>query len=777
MASAVNVNGTWKSIKGFYANVNGTWKSIIKGFVNVNGIWKQFFSAGPTISSTVTISASTPAYPNYTVVLTGENYTWTTNTGETYRFEHSSNSGATWSTLTSGTATDYGSYTYTLANNGTDVSPNVTNLYRFSVTATNSSGSTTSTSGNATVYGAENVTLSESSHTYNSVTIQWTASPHANRYMVEYKKSSDSTWITSGNGAGGYSSSPATITTLTGLTSYDFRVKPWTGSSNNNGYAGNYSNTLSVTTSTPPSPVQLTIPTLSGSGQAFTTVTPSPGTYQTGTYTSIANYVGDNLPSSAAPVDGSTTGLGSPGLGAHTISQYDATTPAYRYYSVDEVTYLNGTKYYYFSNPIQSYIGTVTDNYNRTVSTGSSLGTMSSGYIYSSYEQSAAWSVNGSYASNTTNPAVGAASSASYPLQTIEVGRTDLNMSVQAPGSAGGIGLAFWVTSGGSWYAVAPYYNSGSYTYYLCNGTSGNTSSCTVTSTWPTTGGTCSCGSAFTTTTYNCDGTTTAGLSSCTAASNWQTNGGICSCSTQTSTVNHYYCNGPSGYLSSPCTTQSDTSPYVYCYCAQTQTTTTTYAFASGGFGNYPSNISSVCNSTKLGYAQTSSISYFGGGFYTYNICSSSTSNLGYAYTYTSTSISSTSTTTTYTSTNTNTTNSSTSYPYQNTGSANTGTNYYTNLRIYAASGSSVSVLVDDNKDTSTSSVATVWGTRVSTSGNTITAGIYSDPSLSTIIGTSTVYTASNPTKTESNGKTSAGIIKTGSSLYQGQYWDNLTIY
>lgn len=764
MSGLINQNGYWKNISSMLVNVNGYWKKVQKAFINVNGYWKQFLSAGPTINNRVTISKNTPSSPNYTVTLTGTNNIWSTNTGETYSFSHSSDSGATWGSLATGVAVDSGVYTYTLQNNGTDVVPNVENLYRFTVTAVNSLGSSFSTSTNVSVFGPENITLSETSHTTNSVTINWTSAPNANRYMVEYKQSSSGTWITSGNGAGGYSSSPATITSLYGSTSYDFRVIPWTGSANNKGYAGNYSNTLTVTTATPSAPIQLTSPTISGSGQAFTAITTTAGTYQSGSYISIVSYIGV-ITSPPSLTDGqTTTPLGSKGSSPYNITQGDATTPPYYFYAVDAVTISGGSVFYYYSSSgIKSFIGSITDTFARTVSTGSTLGVMTpaanssmtpNSYIYSSYGTSSAWSVNGSVGSNSTNPSIGNTNAAAYPFQTVELtGKTDLNISVNTNTSTpGGTGVMFWATSAGSWYAAAPYQYLGSVTTYTCNqaGSSNNTGCLPDSS--GVAGGVCGC--TVTGPDYSCNGSTVTGALSCTNGSN--SPGSVCNC---TFTGNVTTCTGNASgtyYNFSDAIAACGSCITLHPGTASFQTATSI---------NYPSGSScSVCSYANNGCVKSGSIVY-SGGLYIWSACVATPDTYDCLLPVTTPrySYQTRSSTAQYT------------YYWNTNDSGTTSTAYITSLRIYSASGSTVSVLSDVIKTSNPVGYSAVAGIKVNTSGNTITAGLYSNSGLTTLIGTQTSYVAISPTKTESNGASSAGLFKAGSAN-QGSTWDNLSI-
>lgn len=222
-------------------------------------------------------------------------------------------------------------------------------------------------------------------------------------------------------------------------------------------------------------PTQTSAPdTPGGTGEAFTSVTRG----ASGSYTSYSSKTHSLVKvletytiTSPSTVDTNDTSLSS----TYTVTQNDATTPQYNFYTRDNVVGLNGTTYYFYSAPLSAYVGDVTDNFNRTTSGG--LGNSSSGYIYSSYGNlTGSWSTNGSYAINSS--AVSSGDSASnHPLQTIEVGNPNKNYSIDLPDGKGGKGVAFWTTSANSWYAVASYYDydSSTATQPQCN----STSSCT----------------------------------------------------------------------------------------------------------------------------------------------------------------------------------------------------------------------------------------------------------------------------------------------------------
>ena len=228
-------------------------------------------------------------------------------------------------------------------------------------------------------------------------------------------------------------------------------------------------------------PVQLTSPSLSGTGAAFTNITGTAGTYQSGTYISKTSYIGavllDYIPSGGV-VDGLTTSsLGSSGSSPYTITQGDATTPPYYFYYVDAVVGNDSQTYYFYSNQIKAYVGTITDSFNRTAVT-SGLGTSSGGYIYNLSNLNSTWSTDGTRGVNSNPPASNAIPT-NYPLEVIELtGKTNITAQFDVPDGGSGTGIAFWVSDAGSWWAAGSYnnYYTTTETVYSCNQPGGTNS-------------------------------------------------------------------------------------------------------------------------------------------------------------------------------------------------------------------------------------------------------------------------------------------------------------
>jgi hypothetical protein len=195
-------------------------------------------------------------------------------------------------------------------------------------------------------------------------------------------------------------------------------------------------------------PIQITRPTLTGTGRVGTTVTRSSGTYSN--YNSLITRIFYTT-EVAEQVSASTTDPSGGNITAtnpYTITQYDATPPQYYFYARDEVLGVDNETYYYYSTPpIEANLPSLEDNFNRTVASG--LGTASSGFIYSGPSRSnATWSVNGSRAVNN--------SGSSYPMKTVD--SVNSNQSVSVDTFGGGLGVAVWVDSTSSFWSVVPDY-------------------------------------------------------------------------------------------------------------------------------------------------------------------------------------------------------------------------------------------------------------------------------------------------------------------------------
>ena len=227
-----------------------------------------------------------------------------------------------------------------------------------------------------------------------------------------------------------------------------------------NGYINVLGTWKSFFSSAPLIPAQLTEPTITGTGEAFSEINGTSGSYQSGSYQSKTTYIGKTV-SATSPTSGGTTAMAEAGAPPYKITQYDVSTPHYYFYYVDAVTSNDGfTVYYYYSSAIEGRVGSpVIDNYTRTVSSG--LGTMTpslntsmtpNSYIYNLTANGSLWSVNGSVA--VISSAVSGSDPYTYPQQSLELGgKTNATVSASFPSGSDGLGLTFWSTSAGSWWA------------------------------------------------------------------------------------------------------------------------------------------------------------------------------------------------------------------------------------------------------------------------------------------------------------------------------------
>jgi hypothetical protein len=97
---------------------------------------------------------------------------------------------------------------------------------------------------------------------------------------------------------------------------------------------------------------------------------------------------------------------------------------------------------------------TFIDNFNRT--TSGSLGTSSSGDLWSAIR--GVWSANGTVAISSDNVNT-------YPLAAVTMSSPNKSMKVD---TSMGVGLAFWVSGAGDWWATVPISTSASETYSTC---------------------------------------------------------------------------------------------------------------------------------------------------------------------------------------------------------------------------------------------------------------------------------------------------------------------
>jgi len=251
MANYIKIGADWKTIVNYFVHAGGSFKGLINGWINIAGVWKSFFEATLAPQSTVIISQSTNG-TTYLTTLTGTNYYWSPGPPSlTYRFQWWN--GVSWSDISTDNAINpaYGgstSYTQLLQSTGPSVyvQPNQVNRFRFKVDGTYGAQSASSISSETTIQGPTSITLTAGSAGLTSVDLSWTASTGANRYMIYYSTNNSVFTL-----FGGTSLTSATVTGLVSATLYYFKIIPITGFSNDTGYYGSYSNTVSQSTLTP----------------------------------------------------------------------------------------------------------------------------------------------------------------------------------------------------------------------------------------------------------------------------------------------------------------------------------------------------------------------------------------------------------------------------------------------------------------------------------------------------------------------------------------------
>lgn len=274
----INISGTWRKVSDGFININGTWRKITDAFVNISGTWRRFWSAGSLAPQfSVLITQTTNATTGLTT-LTGFNYYWSPGPPSlTYSFQWWN--GTSWSNISTGTATNpsFGSsisYTQILLSTGPSVyvQPNQLNRFRFKVDATYGSQSASSTSSETTIQGPTNVTLTAGTAAVKSVPLSWSASTGANRYMIYYSTDNSTFSLYAGT-----NSLSATVSGLNSNTLYYFKVIPITGTTNDTGYYGSYSNTVTATTLA--DLANTVIPTISGTVKEGQTVSGTNGSW------------------------------------------------------------------------------------------------------------------------------------------------------------------------------------------------------------------------------------------------------------------------------------------------------------------------------------------------------------------------------------------------------------------------------------------------------------------------------------------------------------------
>jgi len=185
--------GSWVKLKTVYRKTGGSWQSVKRVWRKSEGTWRLVFlqSITPSIAQQVTVTMTTGTTQLKTLV------------GRLYR----------WSDATSV------SYQFTKSTNGISFS----NISGASGTSTNPASGLSNT--------LDQYTLVQADVAANT-----------------YKLGTSSTWNSSSFISPGTTTTNFTISSLSNSTSYDFRVRGWTGTSNNYGYYGNWNSITKSTT-------------------------------------------------------------------------------------------------------------------------------------------------------------------------------------------------------------------------------------------------------------------------------------------------------------------------------------------------------------------------------------------------------------------------------------------------------------------------------------------------------------------------------------------------
>jgi len=800
-------SGEWRKLAKIYRLKNtGAWRSLSRIYrLKANGTWRKIFSSevGPEISQQVTISQTTSSTTGL-VTLTGTNYNWTNANSLTYFFEWYSS--GSWQTLDSGSIanpTSGSSNTKTYVVQQIQANPNDDNLYRFRVRATNINLQTNSTSDTTTISTPRNVTNVTASQvgTDLQATVSFTVGLYTGSVVITRYKYSGAT-LQATTDFNRTTSSPATIPLDEYNKSYRFAVTPYTGSlvsSTVTGYNGNTSDMSSAFTSNfPPAPVQTSSPTLSSTGDIVvgTSLSATRGTYQT-------NTILDGNPDLAIQTrvygwafpgptltNGTTTPPPTPSTTSGGTSSLTTTQLMvnYTFYAVDIVTSADGlsTYYYYSDLTARTYIPSFSDNFDRLATTGSQgLGQTSTGsWYWSTYntltstvlygyqtptvdQNGLSWQIDNEEISGrktayvNSNPSSGASAS-SYPLKTINVADSNVSLKVAVADGGGGPGLAFWVTSGGSWWAVAPSYSQAVVTTYPCTDGPYTHTSTTCPATTPgstTVGVICSCTAGSTTT--NCSGTRTHYNSltdaqlSCGSCTITQTANYYSSCPTPTTSSPKYSNNTLGTGCGDKC---SCLGPYTEQVLTGSQcgTTETGLGTAVVVVTCSIANIGQPCNQRIVteGGITVYYVKYCEGVYSpsTYYNCTTRTCSDSWSCTYQSV----TTNASYYKVGTTTTTTNATYYKVQQLDT----TTYYSTINILSSVGSSVTSAASLNVASSTSSYTPIYGLSVDTSGDVITAKAYSNLAVTNQLGSTLTHTASSPTKSIA-GDSAVGIINT----------------
>jgi hypothetical protein len=251
--------GTWNTINKIYRKSGGVWESIGSVYRKAGGVWQKVFASLPTpsIESQVLVTLSTTA--TQTKRLTGTLYRWNNATSVTYTFNKGTN-GTTYTPIAApGTSTNPATGTsntldaYTIAQ--ADMVANVTNYFIYVSKGINATYSTSQTSASdyVIVESPRDIASFSSTSFTNQINLSWTNPLYANLFEYQYKTTAGATWSTSFNLVKGTTTTSISIAGLVENTSYDIRVRGWTGTIAGYGYFGNWVTASGIFT-LPPQP-------------------------------------------------------------------------------------------------------------------------------------------------------------------------------------------------------------------------------------------------------------------------------------------------------------------------------------------------------------------------------------------------------------------------------------------------------------------------------------------------------------------------------------------
>lgn len=799
MVANLKTSTGWRNLSSIkLKDSNGIWKNIAQAYLKIAGVWRIFFTSVtlPKIQTRASIYKTTSAIDGL-ITLTGTNYFWSDQSSGTlslqYWFERSD--GTLIGTKKTAVNPSSGSSTsYTQVVPSGSMLKNTDTEFQFVVQCTNTATTqvNTSVSLTTTFSGARNISnLATGTASYTSIPLTFTPGAYSLSYLVSYTYSGGSNFYSSA-GTG----SPSILITVPNLianTSYTFTVTPYTGNIVNNfvtGYPGNASSSVTASTLVGISPTQTSAPAIPvGTGEYNTSITRgASGTYSSGTYTSVSRTLVAITASNPSPTNGSTSPEGIEiALTPHFVTQGSITSPYSNYYTRDNVLGIDGTTmYYYYSSPLRAYLATISDNFNRA---DGAIFSTNTGLNYSSVYSSSfsSWSVTSNLARSTS---LVTSNSPVNPKLVIESGgKINITGSIQYPQTtSAGYGIAFWSTSAGSWWSVAP--NSLTATGIAC-GTTYTTGLTSCPATGPNAGDYCGSCVSYIETIATCTGIADyPGTTTCPAGSCSCTNLAATSPTCSVSVTKALSCPATGTTAGSRCTDCSSvcdgaaieqTTSQLDSFCGGTCTCTgpysrTTYGCGTtvyGANGSCPTELVTTFNEANVGKRctpctrvdlatiQWKVVNRISSVYYN---CQRSTCS------YTAYSSGTAAGKTYGTAGSTDVTRYKS---YKNVSQ----TTYNTYLQIYSSNGSSVTSKASQLIDAGATAYVDLYLVGVTTNNGVITAKAYS--SALSQVGSDLTYTrqASDPVMSLTNGTSAHGMIKMYTLANDASFIDNLSIF